>query len=206
LHVAGAVIAKNDRYEAKPQLRTHRDEGCPVYLVESPDYLSEAWWIAEEVARLVKRGVPYGDMAVLYRAHSHRDPLVEQFRRHKIPFVIRGLSILSTVILRDLVAYLNIISSPHDNISLTRVLLELPGGAGAGGPPAGCPRPLFALPGFGIVGKVRGREPPGAYRLAGAEAPAHGTAQIRRTRSRDGPLPALAWPLGVEIPAPRSRR
>ena len=62
--------------------------------------------------------------AVLYRAHSHRDPLVEQFRRHKIPFVIRGLSILSTIILRDLLAYLNIIALPHDNISLTRVLLE----------------------------------------------------------------------------------
>ena len=49
--------------------------------------------------------------------------MVEQLRRRKIPFAIRGLSILSTIILRDLVAYLNVIHSSHDNISLTRVLL-----------------------------------------------------------------------------------
>jgi DNA helicase-2/ATP-dependent DNA helicase PcrA len=123
VRAAEVVIAKNDRYEAKPKLRTSEVEGCPVYLLESPDYLSEAVWIGEEVARLAKRGTVPGDIAVLYRAHAYRDPLVEQFRRRKIPFAIRGLSILSTIIMRDLLAYLNIIHSPHDNVSLTRVLL-----------------------------------------------------------------------------------
>ncbi|MGD0012449.1 MAG: ATP-dependent DNA helicase, partial [Terriglobia bacterium] len=45
------------------------------------------------------------------------------FQRRGIPFAIRGLSVLSTVIIRDLLAYLNLVLSPHDNISLTRVLL-----------------------------------------------------------------------------------
>ncbi len=123
LRVAEVLISKNDRYEAKPQLRTTREEGAPVYLVQSPDFLSEAVWIADEVARLIQQKTPPADIAVLYRAHNHRDPLVEQFRRRKIPFAIRGLSILSTTILRDLVAYLNIVHSARDNISLTRVLL-----------------------------------------------------------------------------------
>lgn len=60
---------------------------------------------------------------MLYRAHNHRDPLVDEFRHRHIPFAIRGLSILSTVILRDLIAYLNLVHSPHHNVSLTRVLL-----------------------------------------------------------------------------------
>lgn len=123
VRVAGVLIGKNDRYELKPRLRTTRQEGARVYLLQSPDYTGEAVWIAEEVARLIKGKMPPGDIAVLYRAHNHREPLVEQFRRRKIPFAIRGLSILSTVILRDLVAYLNIIHSPHENVSLTRVLL-----------------------------------------------------------------------------------
>ncbi|MFZ0963138.1 MAG: UvrD-helicase domain-containing protein [Terriglobia bacterium] len=123
LRIADVLIAKNDRYEAKPQLRATREEGAPVYLLQSPDFRSEAAWIAEEVARVINRGTPGGDIAVFYRAHGYRDLLVEQFRRRKIPFAIRGLSILSTVILRDLVAYLNIIHSAHDNVSLTRVLL-----------------------------------------------------------------------------------
>jgi DNA helicase-2/ATP-dependent DNA helicase PcrA len=123
LRAADVVIAKNDRYEAKPHLKTNQAEGPSVLLLQSPDYRSEAAWIADEVGRLIQRGTPPGDIAVLYRAHSHRDPLVEQFRRRKTPFNIRGLSILSAVILRDLTAYLHIIHSPHDNISLTRVLL-----------------------------------------------------------------------------------
>ena len=80
---------------------------------------------------------------------DHRDPLVEQFRRRKIPFAIRGLSILSTVILRDLIAYLNIIHSAHDNVSLTRVLLtprwNFPEELALGSTQAGVTRPLLAL-------------------------------------------------------------
>lgn len=123
LRVANVVIAKNDRYENKKALRTEKDEGCAVLLLESPDYATEAAWVAGEVERLVGRGKCFGDVAVIYRAHSHRDMLVDEFRRGNIPFTIRGLSVLSTVILRDLGAYLSLIHSPRHNISLTRVLL-----------------------------------------------------------------------------------
>ncbi|MBZ5561473.1 MAG: UvrD-helicase domain-containing protein [Acidobacteriia bacterium] len=123
LRVADVVINRNDRYKQKPDLQTEKEEGERIFLLESTDYLSEAHWIAGEVARLAKSGIPFGDIAVLYRAHNYRDPLVEEFRRRKIPFAIRGLSILSTIVLRDLLAYLNVVHSPHDNVSLTRVLL-----------------------------------------------------------------------------------
>ncbi len=123
LRCADVVIARNERYEKKPQLKTEKDEGCSVFLLESPDYASEAAWIAEEIERLAKRGQSLGDIAVLYRGHNYRDPLVQEFRRRSVPFTIRGLSILSTVILRDIIAYLNLVASPHDNIGLTRVLL-----------------------------------------------------------------------------------
>ncbi len=124
LRVADVAIRKNnDRFKDKPELKPEREEGCPVYLPSSPDYVSEANWVADEIQRLVATGAAYGDLAVLYRAHSYRDRLVEEFQRRGVPFAIRGLSVLSTVIIRDLLAYLNLIHSPHDNISLTRVLL-----------------------------------------------------------------------------------
>ncbi len=123
LRTAGVVITKNARTEDKPQLRTEKAEGERVLLLDAPDYESEAAWVAEEVERLAKRGAKLGDIAVLYRAHSHRDLLVDEFRMRKIPFSIRGLSLLSTVIIRDVIAYLKLVYSPHENISLTRVLL-----------------------------------------------------------------------------------
>jgi DNA helicase-2/ATP-dependent DNA helicase PcrA len=124
LRAAEVVIAKNDRYVQKPKLKTEEEEGQPVYLLQSSEPRSEAFWVAEEIARLASRGIKLGEVAVLYRAHTHRDLLVEEFRRRKMPFAIRGLSVLSTVIIRDLVAYLRLVDSPHDNISLTRVLVS----------------------------------------------------------------------------------
>jgi len=124
LRAADVLIARNLREVGKPQLKTEKEDGPKVFLLGAADYASEAAWIAGEIERLVEGGASYGDMATLYRAHGYRDQLVEEFRRRGIPFSIRGLSILSTVIVRDLVAYLSVIHSPHDNISLTRVLLE----------------------------------------------------------------------------------
>jgi len=124
LRAADVVIARNTHEEKKKPLRTEHGEGERVFLLESPDYPSEAAWIADEIDRLhQKEARPFGDIAVLYRAHNHRDLLVDELRLRNIPFSIRGLSILSTVILRDLIAYLNLVHSPHNNVSLTRVQL-----------------------------------------------------------------------------------
>jgi DNA helicase-2/ATP-dependent DNA helicase PcrA len=123
LRAADAVIARNDRYQAKPALRTDNPEGRNVYLLDAPDFSSEAAWVAGEVLRLRRRGRALGEMAILYRSHNYRDLIVEEFRRRGIPFNIRGLSVLFATILRDLVAYLNLVHSPHHNVSLTRVLL-----------------------------------------------------------------------------------
>jgi DNA helicase II / ATP-dependent DNA helicase PcrA len=124
LRSAVNVIAHNERYAAKPPLVSANSEGCPVYLLKAHDASSEAVWVTDELARLAGQGASFGQMAVLYRAHSYRDLIVEELRRRGIPFAVRGLSIVSARVLRDLVAYLRLIHSRHENVSLTRVLLE----------------------------------------------------------------------------------
>lgn len=123
LRVAEAVIAGNPRYENKPKLIAALAEGRPVYLMSSKSFEGEAAGIAAEVCRLASRGTPLGEIAVMYRAHGYRDLLVAEFRQCGIPFAIRGLSILASPLIRDLVAYLRVIHSRGDSVSLTRVLL-----------------------------------------------------------------------------------
>jgi ATP-dependent DNA helicase UvrD/PcrA len=124
LRASDVVIARNEgRDSRKPPLVTENPEGANVFLLSSPDYVTEADGVAGLVQDLVRGKRALADVAILYRAHGHRDLLVREFRRRKIPFVIRGLSLLSTTILRDLLAYLRLVHSAHDNISLTRVLL-----------------------------------------------------------------------------------
>ncbi len=124
LRASDVVIARNEgRDSSKPPLATENPEGTNVFLLSSPDYASEAAGMAGLVQDLARGKRTYEDMAILYRAHGHRDLLVREFRRRKIPFVIRGLSLLSATIMRDLLAYMRLVHSAHDNISLTRVLL-----------------------------------------------------------------------------------
>ncbi|MGH9325529.1 MAG: ATP-dependent helicase [Terriglobia bacterium] len=124
LRAAGAVIAHNTRYGEKPPLASENDEGSPVYLLKACDPESEASWIAEEIERLRERGIALDGIAVLYRAHHYRDALVAELRRRNVPFAIRGLSILQVAVLRDVIAYLKLVHSPHESISLSRVLLD----------------------------------------------------------------------------------
>ena len=124
LRASDVVIARNEgRDSEKPPLVTEIPEGTNVFLLSSPDYVTEAAEVAGLVQDIVQKRQAFADVAILYRAHGHRDLLVREFRRRKIPFVIRGLSLLSATIMRDLLAYLRLVHSGHDNISMTRVLL-----------------------------------------------------------------------------------
>lgn len=122
LRVAGEVIAQNrDRFLPNKRLASATGEGERVRVVELATPEAEAHWIADEIERLHTEGERWGQMAVLYRKHNHRDRLMRELAARRIPFVIRNLSILSNTLVRDLIAYLRLIDNPADNVSFTRV-------------------------------------------------------------------------------------
>ena len=88
----------------------------------------EAYWVASEIERLHEAGAPWRSFAVLYRKHTHRNQLLDALRRKRIPFVIRKFSILSSTLVRDLLAYLRLIAVPVGQCGLRararRTLLE----------------------------------------------------------------------------------
>src|SRR5262249_3355695 len=90
--------------------------------VELPDPEEEASWVASEIERIHRSGRRWRDMAVLYRAHTHRDELVRELSRRTVPFVISRLSILDHPIVKDVIAYLRAIAKPFDDIAIARVL------------------------------------------------------------------------------------
>ncbi len=78
--------------------------------------------MASELQRLHGAGCKWKDFAVLYRQHAHRDELVEELSRRRIPFVISKLSILDHPLVKDVVAYLRLMATPSDDIACARVL------------------------------------------------------------------------------------
>jgi DNA helicase-2/ATP-dependent DNA helicase PcrA len=125
LRVAEASIRQNgamNRYRPDKNLVTANPQGEKIVLAEFGRAQDEAEWVAERVDELHRRGHAWSEFAVLYRAHAHREHLLGALRRRGIPFVIRRLSILTSPLVRDLLAYLRLIDSPHDNVACARVL------------------------------------------------------------------------------------
>ncbi|MFZ0700660.1 MAG: ATP-dependent DNA helicase [Candidatus Acidiferrales bacterium] len=124
LDVASGVIQHNERPTFLPHkaLVTDNPAGEKIRIVEFATPQEEAHWVAGEIERLHKAGRAWRSCAVLYRKHVHRAEIVEVLQRRNIPFVIRGLSVLSSTLVRDLVAYLRLIAVPSDNVACARVM------------------------------------------------------------------------------------
>lgn len=124
LRVATQVISQNTVSADFPKksLSANRKEGEKIRIAEHEREEEEAAWIASELSRLHSAGHKWRDFAVLYRQHAHRDELVTELSRRKIPFVISNLSILDHPLVKDLIAYLRLIAAPFDDIACARVL------------------------------------------------------------------------------------
>jgi len=124
LRVATQAIGMNEVSPEFPKkvLQPNKAEGERIRIAEVESAEAEAVWVADELERLHKAGRRWRDFAVLYRQHAHRDHLVEELSRRKIPFVITKLSILEHPLVRDVLAYLRLIAFPYDDIACVRVL------------------------------------------------------------------------------------
>jgi DNA helicase II / ATP-dependent DNA helicase PcrA len=124
LRVAGEVIQHNEKSPLLPPkaLTTENREGEKIRIAEFGTPEEEAHWVTSEIERLHAAGAHWRNFAVLYRKHTHREKLVDELRRREIPFVIRKLSILSSTLVRDLLAWLRLIVVPGDNVACARVL------------------------------------------------------------------------------------
>ncbi len=124
LRVAMQVIGQNAVSADFPKkvLSPNKPPGEKIRIVELATPEEESRWVASELERIHGAGRRWKDFAVLYRQHAHRDHLVEELSRRKIPFVITRLSILEHPLVRDVLAYLRLIAAPYDDIACARVL------------------------------------------------------------------------------------
>ena len=116
-----------DRYDPDKRLWTAESGGDPVEVVVCQDYQQEARVVVDRI-RALHQAMPepersYDRIAVLYRAHKHRERIVELLEREEIPHVvIGGMALLEDEAVKDVVACLRVVHNPSDSVSLFRVL------------------------------------------------------------------------------------
>ncbi len=116
-----------DRYDPDKKLWTSVQEGLPVEAFHCQDTEHEAEQAAALLRRLWEKQ-PAGErswsrMAVLYRAHAHREALLRRLREAGIPVSVRGgYSTFEQPAIRDLLAFLHVLKDPSDPVPLFRLL------------------------------------------------------------------------------------
>lgn len=123
LHVADQLIVNNQRRKHK-DLLTDNDQGIPVSLVAYPSQNQEANSIAETIAwQIDNKSREPRDFAVFYRVNAFSRALEHAFQSYQIPYqVVHGQEFYQRKEIRDLIAYLQLLNNPSDNLALQRII------------------------------------------------------------------------------------
>ncbi len=124
LDAANHVIAENVNRKGKT-LRTERDQGEPITILEAFDERDEARWIVDGIDRRLREspGSSYSSTAVLYRTNAQARALEDAFRREGVPYqVVGSVRFYERREIQDVLAYLRLISNPRDGVAFARVV------------------------------------------------------------------------------------
>lgn len=132
LDVANAAITANIHQFAK-RLMAARKAGTKPALVTCADAGQQAAFVAQRVLELRDEGVALNSMAVLYRSHFHALELQLELTRRNIPFSITsGIRFFEQAHIKDVTAYLKLVTNPRDELAFKRLVQLLPGIGGKG--------------------------------------------------------------------------
>ncbi len=123
LDAASSIISKNATHPIL-NLWTDNKTGDDLVIFEARNEHHEGDFIVEQIISMKQRnpGLKYSDFAVLYRTNAQSRILEEVFIHQAIPYVlIGGTRFYERKEIKDILAYLKIISNSKDSISLKRI-------------------------------------------------------------------------------------
>jgi len=123
LRVADQLISRNRRRKEK-KLFTDNDTGAPVQLITYGSYRDESDQIASQIASQVAQGRRRpSDFAIFYRVNSLSRSLEHALSQQGVPYqIVSGLEFYKRKEIKDILAYLQTINNPRDDIALKRVI------------------------------------------------------------------------------------
>ena len=123
LDAANAVIDNN---EVRPEknLWTDKTEGAKIQHFTAQSEHEEAAFIGDTIVKKHDiHGVPYGDMAILYRTNAQSRVLEEALIKRALPYtMVGGTKFYDRKEIKDVLAYLRVLYNPFDDLSLLRII------------------------------------------------------------------------------------
>ena len=125
LEAANSVISHNPDRHSK-SLWSALGKGSPITLRTLEDQNAEGKYIVDKISAAIRgEGRKYSDFAVLYRINALGRSLQTAFAKSGVPFKVVGdLGFYDRKEIKDMIAYLAVISSSSDNLRLKRIINE----------------------------------------------------------------------------------
>ncbi len=123
LDVANYVVKNNSQRRDKT-LWTDRKTGDKPVVVEVEDHISESLYIVHLLKNEVyESGRNFNDFVILYRTNAQSRVLEDALRRAGIPYVIvGGVRFYERKEIKDILAYLRLISNQKDSVCFKRII------------------------------------------------------------------------------------
>lgn len=122
LVAANAVIANNLTRKPK-KLFTSKPAGDKISVYSATDERDEGRWIASEIEHQHGEGMSYNQIAVFYRTNAQSRMLEDMLMRAGVPYrLIGGTRFFDRAEIRDVMAYLNLVVNPANDVAAHRVI------------------------------------------------------------------------------------
>ncbi len=122
--MAADSVIKNNKNQILKTLWTENNDGEQCTLLKCSDEKDEAYQIAKYIQKEIStKKLSHKDFAILYRTNAQSRALEDIFRREKIPYkIVGGIEFYKRKEIKDLIAYLRVLSNQNDEESLLRIM------------------------------------------------------------------------------------
>lgn len=121
LEAANAVINNNTNRQGKNLVPTKPNKQM-IGLYTAFNDEQESGYVASEIKRLRRSGIPYRNMAILYRTNGQSRSLEKALTSLAVPYIIYGgFRFFDRQEVKHAMAYLRLANNPNDNMAFLRV-------------------------------------------------------------------------------------
>ena len=123
LGAANSLIAANTE-QIEKEIFSKNEAGSRIEVVQAYNEYEEAYTTATHVNLMrMRNGVPFNEIAILYRTNAQSRVIEEALRNRNIPYrIYGGLSFYQRKEIKDAVCYFRLAVNPHDEEAFKRVL------------------------------------------------------------------------------------
>jgi DNA helicase-2/ATP-dependent DNA helicase PcrA len=123
VEAANSLIAKNKR-QIRKDVFSEKEQGERIQVTEAYSDVEEGDIVANQISKLHRReGVPYNEIAILYRTNAQSRIFEEVMRKKNIPYRVYGsVSFYQRKEVKDVIAYFRMVVNPNDEEAFKRII------------------------------------------------------------------------------------